>query len=74
MVSGLGVAVTVGEVAMKCAEATTIARGMGNEVLNWSRKRAVGESSRAIIGEPCDRNREGSGEVSMEIASGRVDT
>ena len=67
MVAGCGVAVTVGKSAMKWAEATTMACGLGKEAPKWSRKRAVGESSKAIIGEPWERNREGSGKVSMRL-------
>ena len=52
--------ITVGSRAMKCAEATTTARGRRNEVPRPSRNRPVGEFSSGIIGEPWDRKSEGS--------------
>ncbi len=55
---------------MKCAATTTTARGRGNEVPNRSRKRAVGESSSVIIGEPWDRKSPGSDLVFMGQKSG----
>src|SRR5690606_29768045 len=46
-------------------EATNTARGRGRDSPRWSRKLAVGESSRAIIGEPWETNREGRREAFM---------
>ena len=50
---------TAGCVVSQCADIASMARGRGNSAPRAAKKRVVTHAARAIIGEPCERNKVG---------------